>query len=55
MKDKFVLKYSQAASKAEQQRSSGGTNAKHINSTKHTLLHDHRASDALLDYLDDLE
>ena len=56
MKDRFVLRYSQGASKqVPSARAEGAIAAGHPNGPKHRLLHDHRSDDALLEYLDNLE
>ena len=54
MKDRFVLRYNQRAneSKGSETKDSG---QKRLESPAHRYLHDHRAKDALLEYLDDLE
>ena len=56
MTDRFVLNHRKGASKAEQKPPPEGGNAiMRTKPTKHQLLHDHRSSDPLLEYLDDLE
>jgi hypothetical protein len=56
MTDRFVLRYKQDASKPEQEPPpEGGNILKRAKSTKRQLLHDHRSSDALLEYIDNLE
>jgi len=49
MKDKFSSTDRQHPSKPRQGASSAGV------SERHNLLHDHRSSDSLFEYLDDLE
>lgn len=59
MKDKFVLNFKQVPAKegpasglkSPSSRTTGGKQEPR----KHTYLHDHRARDSLVEYLDDLE
>jgi len=54
MKDRFVLRYRQGA-EPPKGPASGKASPKALDGPKHSYLHDHRAKDELLEYLDDLE
>jgi len=56
MKDRFYLKYRKGASKPEPQTVPEDVGViKRAKQGRRQLLHDHRPSDALLEYLDNLE
>jgi len=54
MKDRFVLRYRQGA-EAPTGPATGKATPKALDGPRHGYLHDHRAKDELLEYLDDLE